>query len=96
MEQMAANGISDAIGILFHLLYFVLIMLGTSVFLDRIWAGRSQWIVLPLVAASILLFSVYPGLLLGILKSVTGPVSIGSLVVIAGFGVLAGMVMASL
>jgi hypothetical protein len=96
MDLMAVNGISDAIGILFHLLYFVLIMLAASVFLDRIWIGRSQWIVLPLIAASILIFSLYPGLLLRILGAVTGPVSVRSLAVIAGFGILAGMVMASL
>ena len=85
-----------ALLILFNLLYFVLIMLLMSIFIERIWIGRSRWIILPLVAVSLMIFAIHPGLFLRILEAVTGSFSLRGMLDITGLAVLAGMVMSSL
>jgi len=89
-------GIGAAFLILFNLLYFVLIMLLVSLFIERIWIGRSQWMILPLIAISFTVFFLHPRLFLRIMEAVTGSFSISGLLVITGFGILSGMVMSSL
>lgn len=96
MDTISSPGISAALLILFNLLYFVFIMLLMSLFIERIWIGRSRWIILPLVVFSIAIFALHPGLFLRILEAVTGSFSLGRILSITGFGILAGMVMSSL
>ena len=96
MNTVSSPGISTALLILFNLLYFVLIMLLTSLFIERVWIGRSRWIILPLVAFSIMIFALHPGLFLRMLEVVTGSFSFRGMLAITGFGSLAGMVMSSL
>ncbi|OPY82551.1 MAG: hypothetical protein A4E70_00711 [Syntrophus sp. PtaU1.Bin005] len=96
MNAISSPGISDALLILFNLVYFVMTMILTSLFIERIWIGRTQWLILPLIALSLCLFLLHPPLFLHILKAVTGPFSIQGLMVVTGFGVLSGMVMSSL
>jgi hypothetical protein len=96
MNAVSSPGISAALLILFNLLYFVIIMLVMSLFIERIWIGRSRWIILPVIALSFVIFAFYPGLFLRILETVTGPFSIGGILAITGSGILAGMAMSSL
>ena len=96
MNTVSSPGISTALLILFNLLYFVLIMLLTSLFIERVWIGRSRWIILPLVGFSLVIFALHPGLFLRMLEVVTGSFSFRGLLTITGFGSLAGMVMSSL
>ena len=96
MNAVSSPGISVALLILFNLLYFVLIMLLMSLFIERIWIGRSRWIILPLVTLSLIIFAIHPGLFLRILEAVTGSFSLRGMLEITGFGILAGMVMSSL
>lgn len=96
MNTVSSPGISTALLILFNLLYFVLIMLLTSFFIERVWSGRSRWIILPLVVFSIVIFALHPGLFLRMLETVTGLFSLRGMLVITGFGSLAGMVMSNL
>ncbi len=96
MNTVSAPGIGTALLILFNLLFFVLIMLLMSIFIERIWLGRSRWIILPVIGFSFVIFAFHPGLFLCILESVTGPFSFRGVLTITGFGVLAGMAMSSL
>lgn len=96
MNTVSSPGISAALLILFNLLYFVLIMLLVSLFIERIWIGRSKWIILPLITVSITIFILHPGLFLRILEAVTGSFSLQGILAITGFGILSGMVMSSL
>lgn len=89
-------GIMDAVQILFHLLYFVFVLSATSLFLEKVWIGRTRWIILPVIALSLVLFSIHPGLVPGILTAIIGPSTISNLAVITGSGILAGMVATSL
>ncbi|WP_093883083.1 hypothetical protein [Syntrophus gentianae] len=82
--------------ILFNLLYFVLIMTLTSLFIERIWIGRTRWLILPLITLSFGLFFLKPSLFLYILGAVAGPFSIQGMLVVTGCGILAGMAMSSL
>ncbi|MEN6317853.1 MAG: hypothetical protein ABFD82_03710 [Syntrophaceae bacterium] len=96
MNTIASPGLSTALLILFNLLYFILIMLLVSLFIERIWIGRSRWIILPLVFISFSIFIFRPNLFLRILEAVTGTFSLTGMLSITGFGILAGMVMSSL
>ncbi len=86
----------DALQILFHLLYFVFILSVTSLFLERIWIGRTRWLILPVIALSLVFFSVYPGLILGVLHAMIGPTTARNFAIITGSGILAGMAGTSL
>ena len=96
MNVDSSPGIGIALLILFNLLYCVAITLLISLYIERIWIGRSRWIILPLVVFSIVIFAVHPGLFLSVLKAVTGSFSLGRMLAITGFGILSGMVMSSL
>ncbi|ABC77678.1 hypothetical protein [Syntrophus aciditrophicus] len=96
MNAIASTGIGTAFLILFNLLYFVLIMNLVSLFIERIWIGRSQWIILPVIAVSLVVFYVYPTLFRHIIEAVTGPFSISGLLIVTGLGMLAGMLASSL
>ena len=96
MNAISSPRIGTALLILFNLLYLVLVMLLTSLFIERVWIGRSRWFILPLVVFSAVVFTVYPGLLLRILEAVTGAFSLRGMSAITGFGILAGMVMSTL
>ena len=96
MNDVSSPGIGTALLILFNLLYFVSIMLLISLFIERIWIGRSRWIILPVVTFSFAIFVIRPGLFLNILEAVTGSFSMRGMLLITGFGILAGMVMSSL
>jgi hypothetical protein len=96
MNTVSSPGIGTALLILFNLLYFVSIMLLISLFIERIWIGRSRWIILPLVVISFMIFAIHPNLFLHILEAVTGSFSLRGMLSITGFGILAGMVMSSL
>lgn len=96
MNTLASPGISAAFLILFNLLYFVLIMMVVSLFIETIWIGPSQWLLLPVIALSFLVFLCKPGLLLRIVEAVTGSFSLQGMLVITGCGILAGMAGSSL
>ena len=96
MNTVSSPGIGTALLILFNLLYFVAVMLLMSLFIERIWIGRSRWIILPVIAFSLVIFALHPGLFIRILETVTGPFSLRGMFAITGFGILAGMVMSSL
>jgi uncharacterized membrane protein YqhA len=96
MNAVSSPGIGTALLILFNLLYFVTVMLLMSIFIERIWIGRSRWIILPVIAFLFIVFALYPRLFLRILQTVTGSFSIVRLFAITVFGILAGMVMSSL
>jgi hypothetical protein len=96
MNAISSPGIGAAFLILFNLLYFVLIMILSSLFIERIWIGRSQWVILPFIAFSFALFFLHPRMFLHIIEAVAGPFSIQGILVVTGFGILAGMVMSSL
>jgi len=96
MSSLFSPGGSAALSILCSLLYFVLIMVLTILFIERIWVGRSQWTIVPLVLFSFVLFGFHPALFLDILEAVTGFFSFRGMVVISGFGILAGMATSSL
>lgn len=96
MNTIAPQGIGTAFLILFNLLYFVLIMNLVSLFIERIWTGRSQWVILPLIAASLIVFYFHPRLFLRMIEAVTGPLSFSGMLIITGFGILAGMITSSL
>ncbi|MGA2330948.1 MAG: hypothetical protein ABSG75_04240 [Syntrophales bacterium] len=96
MNEVSSPGIGAALLILFNLLYFVAVVLLMSIFIERIWIGRSRWIILPVIAFSLVIFASHPGLFIGILTTVTGPFSLLGMFAITGFGILVGMVMSSL
>jgi len=96
MNTLSSPGIGAAFLILFNLLYFVLIMNLVSLFIERIWIGRSQWLILPMIALSVAVFFVHPALFLHIIQAVTGPFSIQGVLVVTGCGILSGMVTSSL
>jgi len=96
MNAVSSPGIGAALLILFNLLYFVLITLLVSLFIERIWIGRSRWIILPVISLSFAIFAFHPALFLRILETVTGPFSLRGILAITGFGILAGMAMSSL
>ncbi|MGO9138030.1 MAG: hypothetical protein ACLP9S_10475 [Syntrophales bacterium] len=96
MNAVSSPGIGAALLILFNLLYFVVVMLLMSIFIERIWIGRSRWIILPLIAFSLLIFAFRPSLFLKILETVTGSFSTRRMFTVTGFGILAGMLMSSL
>ena len=96
MNTLSSTGIGTALLILFNLLYFVMIMLLMSLFIERIWIGRSRWLILPLIVFSFTIFALHPGLFFRILEAVTGSFSLGGVLMITGFGILSGMVMSSL
>lgn len=96
METAYTPGIGDALIILFNLLYFVGVMLASSLFIEHIWISRSKWVILPVIAMSILLFFCYPGLLEHILKGVVGPFTLKGILTVTGVGILSGMVMSGL
>jgi hypothetical protein len=96
MNAVSSPGIGAALLILFNLLYFVAVMLLMSIFVERIWIGRSRWIILPLIACSLAIFAFHPILFMRILETVTGSFSIWGMFAITGFGILAGMLMSSL
>ena len=96
MNTISSPGIGTALLILFNLQYFVFVTLLISLFIERIWIGRSRWIILPLAVFSIVIFALHPGLLLSLLEAVTGSFSLGRMLAITGFGILSGMVMSSL
>jgi len=96
MNAISSPGISDALLILFNLVYFVMTMILTSLFVERIWIGRSQWLILPMIALSVAVFFVHPALFLHIIQAVTGPFSIQGVLVVTGCGILSGMVTSSL
>jgi hypothetical protein len=96
MNAVSSPGISVAFLILFNLIYFVLIMLLISLFIEKIWIGRSRWIILPLVTLSLIIFAIHPSLFLRILEAVTGSFSLRGMLAVTGFGILTGMVMSSL
>ncbi|MGZ3596262.1 MAG: hypothetical protein ACXVAD_11885 [Syntrophales bacterium] len=96
MNTASSPGIGAALLILFNLLYFVAVMLLMSIFIERIWIGRSRWIILPLIAFSLMIFAFHPSLFPRILETVTGSFSIRGMFAITGFGILAGMLMSSL
>jgi hypothetical protein len=96
MNTVSSPGIGAALLILFNLLYLVLITLLVSLFIEKIWIGRTRWLILPVISLSIVIFAFHPGLFLRILETVTGPFSIGGILAITGFGILAGMTMSSL
>ncbi len=93
MNAISSPGIGDLFLILFNLLYFVLIMTLTSLFIERIWIGRTRWLILPLITLSFGLFFLKPSL---ILDAVAGPFSIRGMLVVTGCGILAGTAMSSL
>jgi len=96
MNAVSSPGIGTAFLILFNLIYLVMIMMLISLFIDRIWIGRSRWIILPVVAFSLATFGLHPGLFLHLIEAVTGSFSLRGMLVITGFGILAGMATSSL
>jgi hypothetical protein len=96
MLTVSSPGIGSAFLILFNLLYFVGVMLASSLYIENIWIGRSRWIVLPILVISVVVFYFYPGLFLQILEGVVGPFSVNGILSVTGFGILAGMAMSSL
>ena len=96
MNAASSPGIGTAFLIMFNLLYFVMIVLLITLLIERIWVGWSRWIILPVVTISIAVFGFNPGLLLNIIEAVTGPFSLQGVLVITGFGILAGMAASSL
>lgn len=96
MNVVSSPGIGAALSIHFNLFYFVAVMLLMSIFIERIWIGRSRCIILPLIAFSLVIFAFHPTLFLRILETVTASFLIRGMFVITGFGILAGMLMSSL
>lgn len=96
MNVVSSPGIGTALLILFNMLYFVLVMLLMSLFIENIWIGKSRWIILPLIVFSCTILALHPGLFLRILEAVTGSFSLHGMLAITGFGILSGMVMSSL
>lgn len=96
MSNVNSLEIISVFGILFNLLYFVLVMFLMSFFIEVIWIGRSQWIILPLVILSLALLGFHPTLFIHILKTVTGTFSFSGILIITGLGILAGMIASSL
>ena len=96
MNTLSSSGIGTALSILFNLLYFVSIALLVSLLIERIWIGKSRWILLPLVLLSVAIWFLYPGLLLQTLREVTGSFSVRGLLSITGLGILAGTILSSL
>lgn len=96
MLTVSSPGIGTAFLILFHLLYFVGITLASSLFIENIWIGRSRWIVLPLLAITLVIFYFTPGLLLRLLEVVIGPFSVSGILSITAFEIIAGLAMSSL
>ncbi len=93
---MSSPDITDALLILFNLLYFVLILSITSLLIERIWLGWSRWIILPVVASALIVFPIYPRLIVRILQSLIGPFSLVNFFIITAMGVWAGMAITSL
>jgi hypothetical protein len=96
MNGVSSPGIGTALLILFNLLYFVSVVLLMSISIERVWIGRSRWVILPIIASSIVIFAFRPGLFIRMLTTVTGPFSLLGMFAITGFGILAGMVISSL
>ncbi len=96
MNAVSSPSIFDALQILFHLLYFIFVLSATSLVLEKVWIGPTRWTILPVIALSLTLFCIYPGLILRILNAVVGPFSPRSLLVMTGSGMLAGMAGTSL
>jgi hypothetical protein len=96
MSNFNSPEIITVLMILFNLLYFVLVMFLMSFFIEVIWIGRSQWIILPLVIFSLAALGFHPTLFLHNLEAVTGTVSFLGILVITGFAILAGMIASSL
>ena len=96
MDPLSSPGIGAALSILFNLLYFVTIALLFSLLIERIWIGKSRWILLTLVLLSVAILFLHPGLLLQTLQEETGSFSMRGLLSITGLGILAGMIMSSL
>ncbi len=96
MNTLSSSGIGAALSILFNLLYFVSIALLVSLLVERIWIGKSRWIILPVILLSVALLFLHPGLLLQTLREVTGSFSVRGLLSITGLGILAGMILSSL
>jgi hypothetical protein len=96
MITNSSPGIATALLILFHLMYFVTITLLSSLFIEKLWVGRSRWIIQPLAALSVTALAIYPGFILHIIKGLTASFSVSGILSITGFGILAGAVMSSL
>lgn len=88
--------ITDALLILFNLLYFVLILSVTSLLIERVWLGSSRWVILPIVASAFIAFPVCPRLIVIILRSLIGPFSWLNFLIITATGIWAGMAVTSL
>ncbi|MEN6330546.1 MAG: hypothetical protein ABFD57_01020 [Smithella sp.] len=95
MNSIFIPDIGIALLILFSLLYFVVVMVLTIIFIEQIWTGQSKWIILPVVVFSAVLFGFKPSLLLRLPETIAGLPFLGFFVV-TGFGILAGMAASSL
>jgi len=95
MNSIFLPGIGTALLILFGLLYFVVVMVLSIIFIERVWTGQSKWLILPVVICSAVIFGFHPSLLLRILEAMIG-FSISGLFAVTGLGILAGMAASSL
>ena len=96
MDNLFSSGINTALSILISLFYFVLVMLMTIIFLERVWTGPSQWAIVPVVLCSLALLGFHPSIFLIIIDAVTGFFSFQGVSVMTGVGILAGMASCSL
>ncbi|MEQ8152727.1 MAG: hypothetical protein ABRQ30_04140 [Smithellaceae bacterium] len=95
MNSIFLPGIETAFLILFGLLYFVVVMVLSIIFIERVWTGPSKWVILPVVVFSAVIFGFQPSLLLRIFETMSGLPCLGFLGV-TGLGMLAGMAASSL
>lgn len=95
MNSIFLPGIGTAFLILFGLLYFVVVMVLSIIFIERVWTGPSKWLILPVVVFTAIIFVFHPSLLLRFFETMSGLPILGFLG-ITGLGMLAGMAASSL
>ena len=95
MNSIFLPGFGTALLILFGLLYFVVVTVGSIIFIERVWTGQSKWLILPVIISAAVVFGYHPSLFLRILEAMFQLPCLG-LFVITGFGILAGMTASSL
>lgn len=95
MNSIFLPGIGTAFLILFGLLYFVVVMVLSIIFIERVWTGPSKWLILPVVVFTAVIFVFHPSLLLRFFETMSGLPILGFLGV-TGLGMLAGMAASSL
>ncbi|MEN6375622.1 MAG: hypothetical protein ABFD75_12715 [Smithella sp.] len=95
MNSILLPGIGTAFLILFGLLYFVVVMVSSIIFIERVWTGQSKWIILPVVILSAVIFGFHPSIFLRIFETTSG-LPCSGLFAVTGLGILAGMAASTL